>query len=233
MSAIDVTRVLGSIRVPSLVIHRSDDSYASLENAHDLVAGIPDARLVELPGRDHFLFSGDTEPILLAVKDFVVGASVGAADPERFLATVLHAEVVASDSVPDDTPDDIVVAARRCVEAHRGHLVEGARSALLATFDGPGRGVRAACDLRDALAPLGVEIRAGVHTAEVERRGDTIAGTGVQVAGRLARAAEPGSIWVSRTVTDLVAGCGLAFAPRGEHQLDGLAQPWALYEVAV
>jgi len=154
---------------------------------------------------------------------------VGAAPPERFLATVLYAEVVA----PDAVPDEVVGAARRCVEAQRGRLVEAAGGAVLATFDGPGRGVRAACDLRDALAPLGVEIRAGVHTAEVERRGDAIAGTGVQVAGRLARAADPGSIWVSRTVTDLVAGCGLAFAPRGEHHLDGLAQPWALYEVAV
>ena len=229
MSVIDVTGVLGSIRVPTLVIHRSDDSYAGLEHARELVAGIPGARLVELPGRDHFLFSGDTEPILAAVKDFVVGASVGGAAPERFLATVLHAEVVASDAVPDD----VVSAARRCVEAHRGRLVEGTGAGLVATFDGPGRGVRAACDLRNALAPLGVEIRAGVHTAEVERRGANIAGTGVQVAGRLARAAEPGSIWVSRTVTDLVAGCGLAFAPRGEHHLEGLAQPWALYEVAV
>jgi class 3 adenylate cyclase len=93
--------------------------------------------------------------------------------------------------------------------------------------------VRAACDLRDALAPLGTEIRAGVHTAEVERRGDDIAGIGVHVASRLAEAAEPGSIWVSRTVTDLVAGYGLAFLPRGEHQIDGLARPLSLYEVAV
>jgi pimeloyl-ACP methyl ester carboxylesterase/DNA-binding winged helix-turn-helix (wHTH) protein len=230
MGAIDVTPVLGSIRVPTLVIHRSDDVYAGMEHARDLVAGIPDARLVELPGRDHYLFSGDTEPILAAVEDFVVGAPATAgAAPELFLATVLHAEVVAADTVPDD----VIAAARRCVEGHRGRLVGVAGGCLLATFDGPGRGVRAACDLRHALAPLGAEIRAGVHTAEVERRGDDIAGTGVQVAGRLARAAEPGSIWVSRTVTDLVAGCGLAFAPRGEHQLDGLPQPWALYEVAV
>jgi hypothetical protein len=229
MSAIDVTPVLASIRVPTLVIHRANDIFAGMEHARDLVAGIPDARLVELPGRDHYLFSGDTEPILAAVEDFVVGTSAGGAAPELFLATVLHAEVVAADVVPDD----VVAAARHCVERHRGRLLSVAGNVLLATFDGPGRGVRAACDLRDALAPLGVEIRAGVHTAEVERRGDAIAGTGVHVAGRLARAAEPGSIWVSRTVTDLVAGCGLAFAPRGEHQLDGLPQPWALYEVAV
>lgn len=93
--------------------------------------------------------------------------------------------------------------------------------------------MRAACDLRDALAPLGTEIRAGVHTAEVVRRDDDIAGIGVHIACRLAETAQPGSIWVSRTVTDLVAGCGLAFAPRGEHRLAGLPQPWVLYEVAV
>jgi pimeloyl-ACP methyl ester carboxylesterase len=229
MCAIDVTPVLGSIRVPTLVIHRAQDSYAGVENGRDLVAGIPGARLVVLPGRDHYLFSGDTTPILAAIEDFVVGPSTAATQPERFLATVLHAEVVAASTMPDD----VVAAARRCVERHRGRLVSIGGGALLATFDGPGRGVQAACDLRDALAPLGAEIRAGVHTAEVERRGDDIAGTGVQVAGRLAQAAEPGSIWVSRTVTDLVAGCGLAFAPRGEHQLAGLPQPWALYEVAV
>jgi pimeloyl-ACP methyl ester carboxylesterase len=228
MSAIDVTPVLPSIRVPTLVIHRSHDSFYGLEHARDLVAGIPDARLMELPGTDHFLFSGDTAPILAAVEDFVVGASEAPVSPDRFLATVVHAEIVGSTA-----GDDFAATARSCVQAHRGRLVRISTHRLLATFDGPGRAVRAACDLRNALAPLGSEIRAGVHTAEVERQRDDIAGVGVQVAGRLAAAAEPGSIWVSRTVTDLVAGCGLAFAPRGEHQLDGLPQPWALYEVAV
>jgi class 3 adenylate cyclase len=104
---------------------------------------------------------------------------------------------------------------------------------VVATFDGPGRGVRAACVVRDALAPYGTEIRAGVHTAEVERLGEVIVGPGVQVASRLAAAAEPGSILVSRTVTDLVAGWGLAFVSRGERQLDGLSRPWALFEVTV
>ncbi len=241
MSAIDVTPVLASIRVPTLVIHRSNDPAFGIEHAHDLVAGIADARLVELPGTDHFLFSGDTGPILAAVEEFVVGASAGSASPDRFLATVLFADIVGSTAIAADVGDarftrlldEFAAISRRCVEQHRGRLIDFAGDGLLATFDGPGRGVRAACDLRDALAPLGTEIRAGLHTAEVERRGDAIAGIGVHVASRLADAAEPGSIWVSRTVTDLVAGCGLAFAPRGEHQLKGLPQPWALYEVVV
>lgn len=241
MSAIDVTPALASVRAPTLVVHRTGDPFYGIRHAHDLVAGIPDARLVELPGRDHFLFSGDTTPILAAVEDFVVGPAGGAASPDRFLATVLFADIVGATATAADLGDarftrlldDFAATARRCVEEHRGRLVGFSRNGLLATFDGPGRGVRAACDLRDALAPLGTEIRVGVHTAEVERRGDDIAGIGVHVASRLADAAEPGAILVSRTVIDLVAGCGLAFAARGEHRLDGLPQPWAVYEAVV
>ena len=116
---------------------------------------------------------------------------------------------------------------------HQGELVGFAVDGLLAIFDGPVRGVRAACDLRDALAPAGTEIRAGVHTAEIERRGRDVAGIGVHIANRIADVADPGSVWVSRTVTDLVAGCGLVFDPRGEYELRGVPDPWALYEVTI
>jgi class 3 adenylate cyclase len=241
MSAIDVSAALPSIRVPTLVVHRSHDPAFGIEHARDLVTGIRGARFLELPGTDHFLFSGDTGPILAAVQEFVIGTSPVAASPDRFLATVLFADIVgsiATGAEVDDARvtrvlDDFAATARSCVEQHRGQLVGLSGVGLLATFDGPGRAVRAACELRDALAPLGTEIRAGVHTAEVERRGDDIAGIGVHVARRLAEFAEPGSIWVSRTVTDLVAGVGLAFATRGERFIDGLTQPLSLYEVAV
>jgi pimeloyl-ACP methyl ester carboxylesterase/class 3 adenylate cyclase/transcriptional regulator with XRE-family HTH domain len=241
MRAIDVTPVLPTIGVPTLVLHARHDRIVGIENANDLVAAIPDARFVELPGEDHFLFSGDTGPILAAVEEFVVGASAGPASLDRFLTTMLSAEIVGLTAMAADVGDaryarlldDFAAIARRCVQNRGGQLVRFSGDGLLATFDGPGRGVRAACDLRDALAPLGTEIRAGVHTAEVVRRDDDIAGIGVHIACRLAEAAQPGSIWVSRTVTDLVAGCGLAFAPRGEHRLAGLPQPWVLYEVAV
>jgi pimeloyl-ACP methyl ester carboxylesterase/DNA-binding XRE family transcriptional regulator len=241
MGDIDVTPVLPSIGVPTLVLHARHDPITGIEGAYDLVAGIPDARFVELPGEDHFLFSGDTGPILAAVEDFVVGASAGPASLDRVLTTVLSADVMGWTAMAADVGevrytrvlDDFAATVRRCVENRGGQLVRFSGDGLLATFDGPGRGVRAACDLRDALAPLGTEIRAGVHTAEVVRRDDDIAGLGVHIACRLAEAAQPGSIWVSRTVTDLVAGCGLAFAPRGEHRLAGLPQPWVLYEVAI
>jgi pimeloyl-ACP methyl ester carboxylesterase len=229
MMAIDVTPLLAGITAPTLVIHRRHDVYLGIEHAHDLLDGIARARLVELPGSDHYLFSGDTGPVLAAVEDFVVGAASGPAAPDRFLATLLAVAIAG-------TTPDARGAARRCVEQHRGAVVTAAGVDgvdLLATFDGPGRAVRAAAAVRDALAPLGAEVRAGVHTAEVERReggtgsGDGggaggIGGPGVATAAGIAAAAEPGAILVSRTVADLVAGSGLAFARRGD-----------LYEVTV
>jgi hypothetical protein len=228
MSAIDVTPVLASIHVPTLVIHRAADPVFGMEHAHDLADGIPGARLVELPGTDHFVFSGDTGPILDAVRDFVLGSTVAppTVSPDRFLATVASVEVVGGSDGFDE-------AARHCVAANRGDVIDAPIGGLLAVFDGPGRGVQAMCDLRSALAPHGVEIRAGVHTAEVERRGREIVGVGVRVANWLGHAAQPGSIWVSRTVVDLVAGWGLVFAPRGEHHIDGLPHPLTVFEVSV
>lgn len=241
MCAIDVTGVLSSISVPTLVIQRTDDPISGLDQAHDLVTGIPNATLVALPGRDHFLFSGDTAPILSAVEEFVVGAAPGPESPDRFLATVLFADIVESTRAAADVGDarwtreldEFSSIAARCLNEHRGELVAFTGDGLLAIFDGPGRGVRAACDLRSALAPVGTEIRAGIHTAEIERRGRDVAGIGVHIASRIANVADPGSVWVSRTVTDLVAGCGLAFESRGEHRLRGVPDQWVLYEVTI
>jgi pimeloyl-ACP methyl ester carboxylesterase len=227
MSAIDVTPVLPSIHVPTLVVHRSEDSVYGLEHAHALVRGIPDAHLVELPGRDHFLLSGDTEPILAAVRRFLGGVAAPPA-VDRFLATVLFV-VVADPGGFDPVPPGHVAAVRRVVQRHQGALVGIAADGLLCTFDGPGRGVRAACELRDVLAPLGISVRIGVHTAEVERRGDQLTGMAVSVAGGLARAADAGTVLVSRTVVDLVAGWGLAFAARGGPPVAGLP----VFEVVV
>jgi pimeloyl-ACP methyl ester carboxylesterase/DNA-binding winged helix-turn-helix (wHTH) protein len=241
MFAIDVSCVLSSINVPTLVIQRTDDAIAGMDEAHDLVAGIPNAQLVELPGNDHFVFSGDTAPILAAVEEFVVGTSAGPVSQDRFLATVLFADIVGSTVAAADVGDarwtreldEFSSVAARCLTEHRGELVGFTGDGLLAIFDGPGRGVRAACDLRNALAPVGTEIRAGIHTAEIERRGRDVAGIGVHIASRIADVADPGSVWVSRTVTDLVAGCGLGFESRGEHRLRGVADPWALFEVTI
>ncbi|MEV4702416.1 alpha/beta fold hydrolase [Actinoplanes sp. NPDC049316] len=220
MSGIDVTPLLPSIHVPVLVVHRSEDAIYGIGHAHDLVRGIPDAELVELPGSDHFLFSGDTGPILAAVQRFVTGSAPPPAR-DRFLATVLFV-VVADAGGFAPIPDGHIGTVRRIVQDHQGELISVTADGLLCTFDGPGRGVRAACRLRDALAPLGATVRAGVHTAEVERRGDRLAGMAVSVAGGLARAADPGTVLVSRTVIDLVAGWGLAFAARSGPPVAGL-----------
>jgi pimeloyl-ACP methyl ester carboxylesterase len=239
MSQIDVTPVLPSVAVPTLVIHRVDDTVYGIEPARQLAAGISGARMLELPGRDHFVFSGDTGPLLAAVEDFVVGSRPAApSPPERFLATVLFADIVGSTAAAADMGDatfrrlldTFEATARRCVDAQRGDVVGFAGDGVVAVFDGPGRAVRAACDLRRELAPLGAEIRAGVHTAELERRGADVTGIGVHVAARLAALAEPGAVWVSRTVTDLVAGCGLAFEALGERELPGVPGSWAVFE---
>jgi class 3 adenylate cyclase len=171
----------------------------------------------------------------------VTGTSSSAPSPNRYLATVLFVDIVEStaavstigDARWSQMLDAFTATAERCADAERGELIGVTGDGVVAVFDGPGRALRAACELRDALAPLGIEIRAGVHTAEIERRGGDIAGIGVHSASRVADVAEPGAVWVSRTVTDLVGGCGLAFEPRGEHHLEGVPDPWTLYEVAV
>ncbi len=227
MAAVDVTAVLPSISVPTLVVHRSNDAAYGIEHARALVSGIPSARLVELPGTDHWLFSGDTEPLVEAVRSFVAGTVALTATPDRFLTTVLVAGIVGP---PSGFAPAEASAARDCVESHRGAVVSVDESGIVSTFDGPGRAVQAGVAMRAALAPLGVELRIGVHTAEVQRDGDTISGIGVEVAEQLARAAEAGAILVSRTVTDLVAGWGMLFTPYGS-ELDGVPQP--LYAVTV
>ena len=228
MSAIDVTALLPSMAVPTLVIHRSDDSRLR-PGARPRPGGRHPGRPAGRAARPRPLpVQRRHRPAAGRGRGLRRRRLGGRRPPERFLATVLYAEVVA----PDAVPDEVVEAARRCVEAQRGRLVEAAGGAVLATFDGPGA-ARAACDLRMRWLRSAPRSGPGCTPRRSNGGGDAIAGTGVQVAGRLARAADPGSIWVSRTVTDLVAGCGLAFAPRGEHHLDGLAQPWALYEVAV
>jgi pimeloyl-ACP methyl ester carboxylesterase/DNA-binding winged helix-turn-helix (wHTH) protein len=227
MGAIDVTPLLPSIHVPALVVHRLEDAVYGIEHAHELIRRIPDAELVELPGTDHFLFSGDTGPILAAVQRFVTGSAAPPAE-DRFLATVLFV-VVADSGGFAPVPGGQVDTVRRVVQRHQGELISVTADGLLCTFDGPGRGVRAACELRDVLAPLGTTVRAGVHTAEVERRGDQLAGMAVSVASGLARAADPGAVLVSRTVTDLVAGWGLTFAARSGPPIAGLP----VFEVVV
>jgi pimeloyl-ACP methyl ester carboxylesterase/class 3 adenylate cyclase len=234
---IDITPALPAISAPTLVIHREDDEIVPLSQGQSLAESIPGARLVVLPDADHWIFSGDLDSLLDHIKEFVVGSPAAPLATDRVLATVLFVDIkdstVQAQQLGDgrwtELLDGFENAGARVVDEFRGELVNTTGDGLVATFDGPGRAVQAASALRTAVAPLGIALRSGLHTAEIERRGTDIAGIGVHIAARVAAAASPGEIWVSRTVTDLVAGTGLEFDDRGTHTLKGLDQPWALY----
>lgn len=221
---IDVSDACRAISVPTLILHRTQDSRIPFERGEDLARRIVGARLVPLEGSDHHLFSGDTGPLLDEIERFVTGAQ-HVPVPDHVLATVLVVDIAGADGDRAHVRD----VAAHVVEKHRGVLVATPDGRVVATFDGPGRAVRAAAAVRDAVGSLGLRARCGVHTAEIQRRGDGIAGVGVDIARLVAAAAPPGEVWVSRTVTDLVAGTGLTFASRGAHDITGLDEPWTLY----
>lgn len=231
----DVRSVLPAIRVPTLIVHRTGDRRADVRGARWMARQIRGARYVELPGDDHLLWA-DPDPIVDAVEEFVTGVPPSRV-PERVLMTVLFTDIVDSTrtaaALGDETwratldrHDEIV---RRCVERYRGREVKSTGDGLLAAFDGPARGVRCAQTIRSAVAPLGLEVRGGLHTGEVEIRGDDISGLAVHIAARVAALAGAGEVLTSRTVRDLVAGSGIAFAPRGTHELKGVPGRWELY----
>jgi pimeloyl-ACP methyl ester carboxylesterase/DNA-binding winged helix-turn-helix (wHTH) protein len=238
---IDLSSALDAITVPTLVIHRLDDPIVPIAQGRELAAHIRNAELVELPDADHWIFSGDVTPLLQAIEAFVTGDTTAPSVTDRVLATVLFVDIVDSTATSRVLGDKSWIEVltrfehdvRQVVGHHRGTVIKTTGDGVLATFDGPGRAVQAAGAVRAAAAPLGLIVRAGLHTAEIELRGDDIAGIGVHIASRVADAADPGEILVSRTVTDLVAGTGLRFDDRGEHQLKGLDQRWALYAARI
>jgi pimeloyl-ACP methyl ester carboxylesterase len=232
----DARAVLPSVSVPTLVVHRTDDRIIRVEAGRDLAARIPGARLVELPGEDHAFFS-DPDPVLDEVEEFVTGARVHAS-PDRVLATMLFTDIVGSTRAAAAAGDrrwrelldahDGVVA--RQLARYRGRSVKHTGDGYLAAFDGPARAIRSAMAIRDGVRALGLSTRVGVHTGEVELRGDDLAGIGVVTACRVMEEAGDDQVWVSQTVRDLVAGSGLAFEDRGEHELKGVPGPWRLWE---
>lgn len=237
-SAIDVTDVLSVLRVPTLVLHRRDDPNLRVEAARSLAEGIPGARFVELEGTDHIPWFGDTDSLLAEVEEFLTGTRP-AKNAQRLLATVLFTDIVGSTERAAELGDaawraildrhDRVLAAE--IEQRRGRLIKTTGDGALATFDGPARAVQCALALRGALRDLGLEIRAGVHTGEIEQRGDDVAGLAVHIGARVCSATSNGEVWVSRTVTDLVAGSGIEFEDRGDHDLKGVPGTWRLFAV--
>jgi len=236
---IDTRDVLPAIRVPSLLIYRTGDDDVQVDEGRWMASRIPDARFVELPGSDHLMWAGDAEAILDEIEAFLTGVRRGPA-PDRVLTTVLFTDIAGSTeraaAMGDHDWAGLLerhhVAIRRELDRFQGREVDTAGDGFLARFDGPARAVRCAIGAGEAVRDLGLEIRAGVHTGEVELAGDTIRGVAVHIGARIAGLAAPGQVLVSRTVKDLVAGSGLVFEDHGEHELKGVPERWHLYAVA-
>jgi class 3 adenylate cyclase len=197
------------------------------------------ARVVELPGEDFMFFAGDSGPMLDAVEEFLTG-QLPAHHSDRVLATVLYTDMVGSTEhaarLGDRRWRDLLATYDAVVRAEvlrfRGGLVKTTGDGALATFDGPGRAIRCSCAIRDSAQTLGVNIRAGLHTGEIELIGDDVAGIALHIGARVLAEANVGEVLVSSTVKDLVAGSGINFIERGEHQLKGVPGAWRLFAVA-
>ena len=239
LQELDVRDVLGSIGVPTLILHRRDNRLVDVAHGRYLSEHMPAARYVELEGDDYLWFVGDSDAILDEVEMFLTG-SRRAREADRVLATVLFTDVVGSTeraaALGDAAWRDLRVVHDAVVRAelarHRGREIDTAGDGFLASFDGPARAVRCACAIRDGLRRVGLEVRAGLHTGEVELVGDGVAGIAVHIGARISALAEPGQVLASSTVRDLVAGSGIEFEDRGVHELRGVPGEWRLFAVA-
>jgi class 3 adenylate cyclase len=234
----DVRAVLPSIRVPTLVVHRTGDQATRVEGGRYLAEHIPGASIVEVPGRDHFPWVGDTEAILEEVEQFVTGTRRGA-EPNRILATVLFIDIVDSTRHLAEWGDrrwrellgQFYGILRKNLEQFRGREIDTTGDGLFAAFDGPARAIRCACSSSRAIGSLGIAIRAGLHTGECEVLEDKVSGIVVHVGARICATAGPNEVLVSSTVKDLVAGSGLRFEDRGFQELKDVPDEWRLYAV--
>jgi class 3 adenylate cyclase len=236
---VDVRAILPNISVPTLVITRKDAIYHRPANGQYLTAHIPDARLVELPGADTSPYFIDPAPVLDEIEEFVTGVRPRPVT-DRTLATVMFTDIVDSTGHLARLGDQQWMSllrrhdqlTRDYLRQYRGTERDTSGDGFLATFDGPTRAVTCAADLQRAMPELGIDIRAGLHTGEVELAGDDIGGLAVHIAARVIDA-EPGSgVMVSSTVKDLVVGSGIEFEERGTHELKGVPGDWQLYSVA-
>jgi len=236
----DLRPVLGSIQCPTLVVHRSGDRMVPVANGRYLAEHIPEAQMVELEGDSHPPQWGDVETVLSLSEEFLTGRHSTPKPAERVLATVLFTDIVDStaraaalgDSAWRQVLDRHDTISQSTVSDCGGRLVKGTGDGVLATFDAPARGLRCADSLRSSLLDAGIAIRAGVHTGEVELRGDDVSGIGVHIAARVAALARSGELLASRTVKDLVAGSDYAFTSRGLHSLKGVPEEWELLAVS-
>jgi pimeloyl-ACP methyl ester carboxylesterase len=235
---IDVRHVVPTITAPTLIIHRVDDKVCHVENARFLASRIEGSRYVELPGEDHVPSAGGGGEIVDEIQEFLTGVREPE-QPDRVLATVLFTDIVGSTERARDLGDrgwrELLdrhhSAVRHELTRFRGREIDTAGDGFFAVFDGPARGIRCARSIIAALREVGIEIRAGLHTGEVELAGDAIRGIAVHTGARVASLARPGEVLVSGTVKDLIAGSGIKLLDRGVHQLKGIPGEWHVYAV--
>ena len=233
---IDVRDILPTIRVPTLILHRTGDLIAPVEGARLMANRIPDARLVEFEGDDHVPFTGDFEPVLDEMEQFLTGTRQER-PLDRVLATVMFTDIVDSTRRAANAGDrrwrELLhrhdELTRRQLDRFRGQEVKTLGDGFLATFDGPARGIECACAIRDGIGPLGLDVRAGLHTGECELHSEDVRGMAVNIGARVGALADANEVLVSSTVKDLVVGADLDFADRGEHELKGVPGKWRLY----
>jgi class 3 adenylate cyclase len=234
----DVRPLLPSIQAPTLVLYRRNDRFAGQPHATYLAEHIRGAKLVALPGEDNLCVVSSPEAAVEEIQEFLTGAR-GGPRSDRVLATVVFTDIVGStdhaarlgDQRWRELLDSHDRAVRRQLERFQGREVDTAGDGFLATFDGPGRAIHCATAIRDTVGALGVDVRVGLHTGEIEVRGDDVAGLAVHIGARVAHLAGAGEVFVSSTVKDLVAGSGIQFEDRGEHELKGVPDSWRVYSV--
>jgi class 3 adenylate cyclase len=237
---IDIRSVLGSVQAPTLVLYREDNELEDPDQGRYIAERIAGARFVSLPGRDFEVFAGDSDALLDEIEEFLTGTR-SSHDIDRVLATVLFTDIVGSTeraaALGDARWKQLLAShderARAEIERYGGRYVHTTGDGLLATFESPGRAVRCASAIVSSMRSLGIEVRVGCHTGEVERAGDDVQGISVHIGARVAALADPSAVLVSSTVKDLTVGSGLTFADAGEHELKGVPDAWRLYRVVV
>jgi class 3 adenylate cyclase len=236
---IDIRHVTPAIRVPALIMHRAGDKTVALQAGRFFAETIPGAKYIEYPGEDHLPWTSEFEEIVGDIEEFLTGTR-HAAEVDRVLATVMFADIVKSTERAAEIGDrkwrellqDFYGVVRKNLGRYRGREVDTAGDGLLATFDGPARAVRCAQAINDDMPSLGLAVRAGVHTGEVEIIGEKVGGIAVHIGARVAAEAAPGEVIVSSTVRDLVAGSGIRFEDRGRRPLKGVPGDWHLFRAA-
>ncbi|MBR9999378.1 MAG: adenylate/guanylate cyclase domain-containing protein [Cyclobacteriaceae bacterium] len=235
---IDVRDVLPAVRVPTLIIHRSGDQDAQLAEGKYIAERIPGAQFIQLDGDDHLPWIGDIDSILNPIQLLITG-NPPAPSMDRVLMTVLLVDIVDSTSHAARLGDHqwlslleiFHTAARKEIERLRGNFIKSTGDGVLATFDGPARATWCACALRDAARGLKIELRAGLHTGEIQLIQSDVGGIAVHVASRVMAEAGPGEVWTTSTVRDLVSGSGIIFRELGTYSLKGTSREWQLYRV--